>query len=1120
VYLNNGNYNGFLQNPGTLWWKEFGPPSGGPNWSGSHIFNLVSLTDVYAGDDVTRLSRTEYQYDGPNLINNPGIVQHNHWYNPYTPPQEVCDSYPDPNDPDCNGQCGPCPEEPCPEYPPECDGNCNQIPFCNYIPQYDPKTQYRGNVTQIKSYADAVNLVQGTAVVETWTYDVADNLRVQSSSCCEQTPITCTTATRYAWPESQISGSPSDQNKQNTSSATYDYNTGLIITSTDANGRVSNTEYAPATLRPVRENLPTDAYLSHVYDDLNLKVEDHVYEAGPSGPILASRSDKYLDGLGRVVKEVAFAKNNMRDVVEAKFDNLGRVSQQTRPYRANSDLAPQETLQWSAVTYDSLNRPIQTTSPDGSIVTRAYNQSPDPPGASGQPGDTMKVTDPWGRERWARSDALGRLVEVAEPDPGGNGSLSSGAMYTAYSHDALGRLLQVNQGAQTRSFKYDSLGRLTHQKLAEREASLNDGGQWVGSGVWSDVFTYDKRSNLTQRVDARGVKTIFKYKDGGGNDDPLNRLLEVQYDKSGSPAHLSANIPDSPNVSYGYMTAGDKMRAENVSVANGMGNEQLSYDTEGRLSQVRQTFTGRESYPLFTNYLWDSLGRLKESAYPQQYGAGEIRKIVEPVYDIASRMDSVKFGGTTYASNPVYNASGQTTSLAVGSQITESYNFDPKTGLLLSQQINKGAEQLAHLQYNYTLNNDPNNNGAKTGQLTLVTDLKNTARNRAYEYDKLGRLGKVKGGVDAFSNPAWYQSYTYDRYGNRTGVTKTGAAPQIPLDGLASLSFNTANNRINTAGFEYDPAGNQTRAVINDSGTQQQYRYDCAGRLAQVLDGAGSVLATHSYGASNQRLVSVEGGMTKFFAWAGGQIIAEYEASGANALVWKTSYVYLGRRLLATTSGAGGTETRFHHPDQLGTRLVTDAGGTVVSEQWTLPFGNMQPFTSVPGGESPYQHPTLGNPSKKRFTSYDRSDVTGLDDAVNRFYSPQQGRFTQVDPIGMGAASLTDPQTLNMYAYCGNDPINNVDPDGLFFGKLFRWIGKALKWIAIAAIVAVAVIAHVFPGTWIANLAIWSSKHSFLSAILGINTPNFTIVHLAAIGTGSGVIASGIGTYVGCVPPV
>src|SRR5262245_53490835 len=110
------------------------------------------------------------------------------------------------------------------------------------------------------------------------------------------------------------------------------------------------------------------------------------------------------------------------------------------------------------------------------------------------------------------------------------------------------------------------------------------------------------------------------------------------------------------------MTSGDKMRAATISVSNEMGNEQLSYDSEGRLSQVRQTFAGRGGYPMLTNYLWDSLDRLKESAYPQQYEAGEIRKKVEPAYDIASRIDSMKFGGVTYASKHVYNASRQPTS--------------------------------------------------------------------------------------------------------------------------------------------------------------------------------------------------------------------------------------------------------------------------------------------------------------------------------------------------------------------------------------------------------------------------------------------------------------------------
>jgi len=83
--------------------------------------------------------------------------------------------------------------------------------------------------------------------------------------------------------------------------------------------------------------------------------------------------------------------------------------------------------------------------------------------------------------------------------------------------------------------------------------------------------------------------------------------------------------------------------------------------------------------------------------------------------------------------------------------------------------------------------------------------------------------------------------------------------------------------------------------------------------------------------------------------------------------------------------------------------------------------------------------------------------------AVNRSYSSEQGRFTQVDPIEMDAVNLEDPQTLNMYAYCGNDPINHVDPEGLFFGWLKKAFGAIRKFfsniiVKIAVVVALTII--------------------------------------------------------------
>ena len=136
---------------------------------------------------------------------------------------------------------------------------------------------------------------------------------------------------------------------------------------------------------------------------------------------------------------------------------------------------------------------------------------------------------------------------------------------------------------------------------------------------------------------------------------------------------------------------------------------------------------------------------------------------------------------------------------------------------------------------------------------------------------------------------------------------------------MADAQSQTVNNRITSANHEYDPAGNQTKAVVDAAGTVQQYRYDAAGRLVQVLNANGSsVLASYSYGASNQRLMSVEGGTTTYYGWEGGQVIAEYAPSGSSALQWQTGYLYLAGRLLATMSGAAGSGTRFHHPDLWG----------------------------------------------------------------------------------------------------------------------------------------------------------------------------------------------------------
>jgi RHS repeat-associated protein len=73
---------------------------------------------------------------------------------------------------------------------------------------------------------------------------------------------------------------------------------------------------------------------------------------------------------------------------------------------------------------------------------------------------------------------------------------------------------------------------------------------------------------------------------------------------------------------------------------------------------------------------------------------------------------------------------------------------------------------------------------------------------------------------------------------------------------------------------------------------------------------------------------------------------------------------------------------------------------------------------------------------------------TGLNYAMNRWYSSQVGRFTTPDPY-MAHAGLANPQSWNRYAYVQNDPVNHNDPTGLL-ACIVESIGES-DWVSIRA---------------------------------------------------------------------
>src|SRR5438552_14610259 len=148
-----------------------------------------------------------------------------------------------------------------------------------------------------------------------------------------------------------------------------------------------------------------------------------------------------------------------------------------------------------------------------------------------------------------------------------------------------------------------------------------------------------------------------------------------------------------------------------------------------------------------------------------------------------------------------------------------------------------------------------------------------------------------------------------------------------------------------------------------------------------------------------------------------GQVAMEINSQGS---VYR-AYVYAGTQLAGVLSYDG--QFYWVHRDHLGSgRKLTDSSGTVRYRGEFDPYGQTLLEWSNPSGET--------NLNSHKFTGYERDEATGLDNAQARMYHSGRERFIQPDPVGLQSADLSNPQSLNRYAYVNNDPVNYADPLG------------------------------------------------------------------------------------------
>jgi RHS repeat-associated protein len=145
-----------------------------------------------------------------------------------------------------------------------------------------------------------------------------------------------------------------------------------------------------------------------------------------------------------------------------------------------------------------------------------------------------------------------------------------------------------------------------------------------------------------------------------------------------------------------------------------------------------------------------------------------------------------------------------------------------------------------------------------------------------------------------------------------------------------------------------------------------------------------------------------------------GKLLAEYDHNG-NCV---RDYIYFGNRLIAEYKPQTN-EYFYYMTDQINsTRIITDDSGNVVFSEAYGPYGDIQKTW------------TNTYDPKLKFSGKEREGYSDLDYFGARYYDHKSYRFNSVDSIINRDEALVNPQLWNLYAYCRNNPITYLDPDG------------------------------------------------------------------------------------------
>jgi RHS repeat-associated protein len=690
-----------------------------------------------------------------------------------------------------------------------------------------------------------------------------------------------------------------------TTSSTYDFATGLLLSRTNPDGQTTTYQY-DILGRTTRIFYPAvggiSASKTYAYDDAN-NVLTTYDENG-------NEVKQFFDGLGRTTSVQA-------------FNGTSVYSTTSYTYSWNDQVATTTTPSGSTYTYsyDQDGRQVKVTNPDGTTVTTSYDDV----------NNIKTVTDGNGHPTSYGYDWGGRLLWVRQYH-------SPAAYYQAsYAYDLSGNLVtQTDPNGAVTSYQYDDLGRLM-------KTTFPDGT--------SELRSYDAVGNLASRTTPAGAVIDYSY-------DSLNRLTTVTYPDASTLAYTydrAGNVLSTvtPSTST-YYTYDARNRVTNqTEVVGGVGYSMLyTYDYAGNIASM----TYPDGYSL--SFTYDSLNRVKQAgslasfAYTFDsklskitYGNGQVATYSYDIRDRPTRI-LVKLGSAVALDlNYSYDSAGNVLRIdgqsytydwlnrltsAQGPWLPISYSYDG-AGNALNETVG-----MATTRYSY-------------GPFNRLT----SAGNVTFTYDQNGNtLTKVNGST------SW--AYSYDYENRMTSVEKNGATVATNLyDGAGNLVRSTeadtlvygylGSNRIfsvnSNTGSKVDDFYANGLLVASRNGTSEFYQRDAIGSVRLVSDSTGKSTYSSEYrpfglswgtaGSSDFGFAGKPSDSTTGLSYFGarfydpliGRFVTEDSVSGA-----QTDSQSLNRYIYARDNPLAITDPTGHDWWSSFTNFVSNGASTVASD--------------------------------------------------------------------------------------------------------------------------------------------------------------------------------------------